>query len=350
MARIVSAARALPPFEVTQEQAKDFARHHFGRRLKDVERLLPVFSSSRIASRRFCVPAEWFISPKSFQEKNDTYIKWALKLSEEAAVKCLDNAGLSPQEVDHIIFVSTTGLATPSIDARLINSLKMRSDITRVPVWGLGCVGGAAGLSMAARHIKAYPQSRVLLVAVELCGLTFQFDDFGKSNLVATALFGDGAAAVLLSSDGEGPEIVDSQSTIWYDSLYVMGWNILNEGMQVVFAKAIPAIVAKHARANISRFIAQHNLTLENLKHFLIHPGGAKVVDAYREALGVNCNGLRMSEEILRENGNMSSVTVLYILERFLSEGAGGDGDYGIISALGPGFSSETLLFRSSKK
>ena len=348
MARIISVAKALPPYEVTQAEAEEFARQHFGSHVHDVERLLPVFKSSRIRTRRFCVPPDWFLCPRTFQEKNDTYLIWAQRLGEVAVTKCLENAAVSPREIDHLIFISTTGMATPSLDARLINALKMRADVTRVPVWGLGCVGGAAGLSMAADHIKAYPKSKVLVVAVELCGLTFQFNDYSKSNFVATALFADGAAAVLLSGDGHGPEIVASQSTTWYDSLDVMGWNVLNEGLQVVFARAIPSIVAKYARQNFTDFLTKHGLALDDLDYFLIHPGGARVIDAYREALSLNSNMLKLSEDILAENGNMSSVTVLYILEKFLKDRANGNGNYGIISSLGPGFSSQTLLFRSS--
>ena len=203
------------------------------------------------------------------------------------------------------------------------------------------------GLSRASELIAAEPEAKVLLVAVELCGLTFQFDDWGKSNLVATALFGDGAAAVILSGEGDGPEILGTQSTTWPDSLDVMGWNILNEGMQVVFARAIPTIVRERARQNFNDFLASHNVSLADITHFLIHPGGAKVIEAYKEALCLGSNQLRLSEEVLRDHGNMSSATVLYILERFLREKNNGDKSLGLISALGPGFSSELILFKS---
>ncbi len=346
MARIVAAAIAKPPYPIDQSEAVEFAHHHFSSKFHDIDRLLGVYTSSRVKTRQFCVPKTWFFEPHNFEEKNKTYIDWACRLGEEAARKCLANASLSPNDVDHLIFVSTTGLATPSIDARLINLLGLRTDISRVPVWGLGCAGGAMGLSMAFDYLKAYPQARVLLIAVELCSLTFQFDDLGKSNLVATALFGDGAAAVLLDGAEGGPEIIARQSTLWPDSLDVMGWNVLNQGLQVVFARAIPSIVSKYTRANITNFISKFNLGLEDISYHLFHPGGAKVIDAYREALGLGSDGLAISEQVLRDHGNMSSVTILYILERFL----GTDykpGAYGLFSALGPGFSSESLLFRT---
>ncbi len=347
MARIVSAGIAVPPTNATQLDAVEFARHHFSPNFADIDRLLAVYKSSRVETRQFCVPKEWFYSPHDLEEKNNTYIEWACRLGAEAAMKCFDKAVVFPEEIDHVIFVSITGFATPSIDARLANILKLRSDITRVPVWGLGCAGGANGLAMAYDYIKAYPKSKVLLVAVELCGLTFQFGDLSKNNLVATALFGDGAAAVLLDGAEGGPEIIDTKSTLWPDSLDVMGWNILNEGMQVVFAKAIPSIVSKYARENIESFIARHNLTLDDISYFLFHPGGAKVLDAYREALCLGPDALALSEAVLREHGNMSSVTILYILERFLRSEYKRPGAWGLFGALGPGFSSQSLLFKT---
>jgi alkylresorcinol/alkylpyrone synthase len=347
MARIVSAAVAIPPYSVDQSEAVEFANHHFASKFKDIKRLLGVYSSSRVEKRQFCIPKTWFFEPHTFEEKNSTYIEWACRLSEEAARKCLAKASVDPKQVDHIIFVSTTGLATPSIDARLINLLGLRTDISRVPVWGLGCVGGAAGLSMAFDHIKAYPKSKVLLVAVELCSLTFQFGDLGKSNLVATALFGDGTAAVLLDGADSCPQILASQSKTWPDSLDVMGWNVLNEGLQVVFARAIPSIVSKYAQEDIGGFISKHGLGINDIDYFLFHPGGAKVIDAYKMALGLGPDALIHSETVLRDHGNMSSATILYVLERFLASDHKKPGAYGLFSSLGPGFSSQNLLFKT---
>jgi alkylresorcinol/alkylpyrone synthase len=347
MPKIIAAATAIPPHNIPQEFAAEYALRHFQSQFPDIERLLPVFKSSRVESRQFCVPPEWFMTPKSFAEKNNTYIEWATRLGADSASKCMEKAGLRPDEIDHIIFVSTTGLATPSIDARLINILNLRADIKRTPIWGLGCVGGVMGLSRAADYVRAYPESRVLLVAVELCGPTFQFNDRSKSNLVATALFGDGAAAVIISGDGDGPEILGSQSTTWPDSLDIMGWNFLDEGMQVVFARAIPSIVSKYTLQSTLKFLAGFGLALEDIRHFLIHPGGAKVIDAYKSALCFDSDRLALSEGILREHGNMSSVTILYILERFLGLKKNMTGGYGIMTALGPGFSSELILLKS---
>jgi alkylresorcinol/alkylpyrone synthase len=348
--KIIAAAKAVPPYDIPQNLAIEFARRHFGPHYKDMDRLLKIFESARVNHRQFCVPSDWFSTPKTFKEKNDTYIEWACRLGAEAAQNCIQMAGLTVDEIDHIIFVSSTGLATPSIDARLIEPLGLNPHIKRTPIWGLGCVGGAMGLSRAADFVKADQKSKVLLVAVELCGLTFQFHDLDKSNLVAAALFGDGAAAAIVSADGDGPEIIASRSMTWPDSLGVMGWNILDEGMQVVFAKAIPAIVREHSRKDIDNFLSRFNLTLDDISHFLIHPGGAKVVDAYKAALCLGPGKLGISEEVLRDHGNMSSVTVLYILDQFVKcrKGVEARGNsFGLIAALGPGFSSELILFKS---
>jgi alkylresorcinol/alkylpyrone synthase len=345
MARIIASAIALPPHKIPQSMAREFAASYFGKSIPEPEKLLTVFDNAQIESRNFCVPPEWFLSPKTFSQKNATYVEWATKLGFQAASDCIVKAGLSPAEIDHIIFVSTTGLATPSIDARLINLLGLRSDVSRMPIWGLGCVGGACGLGFAYDYIKAYPNARVLLVAVELCGLTFHFGDFSTSNFVAVALFGDGAAAVIISGDGEGPEIIAHKSTIWPDSLDVMGWNIVDEGLQVVFAKSIPRIVTKYARENLDGFLTQNKLTLDDIEYFLFHPGGAKVIEAYKRVLGLEEGDLSLSADILREYGNMSSVTVLYILDRLLRGGFAPD-KYGLLTALGPGFSSESLLLK----
>lgn len=347
MARIISTGTALPPHKVPQSVAKEFARAHFAPHVNEIEKYLPVYDHSGIDHRYFCMPPQWYLSPTGFAEKNRLYIEWATKLGHEAAERCLQNAGVALRaEIDHIIFVSTTGMATPSIDARLINLLGLPAGIRRTPIWGLGCVGGAAGLIAAHDYIKAYPEAKVLLVAVELCGLTFLFDDLSVSNLVATALFGDGAAAVLLAGDGEGLETIAGHSRTWPDSLDVMGWNFLENGLQVVFSKSIPAIVKRHARENITEFLAGHDLGLGALEYYLIHPGGPRVIEAYQRALGLPPDKTRLIEQVLRDHGNMSSVTVLFILDEFMRNGYE-RGKLALLTALGPGFTSQSLLLRT---
>jgi alkylresorcinol/alkylpyrone synthase len=342
---VLSVATAVPKHRVSQETARDFARLMFSEAYKDVERLLPIFDNAGIESRYFCVPPEWFGEDHTFPEKNTLYVKYALDLSEKAAMRALDKAGARPEDVGGIFFVSTTGISTPSLDSKLIFRLGLQEHVRRVPIWGLGCVGGAAGLALAADYARAYPEKPVLLVGVELCGLTFIRGDRSKGNLVGTSLFADGAAAVLLGT-GTGPELQGSYSTVWPQTEDVMGWDLVEEGLQVRFAKSVPQIVREKMRGNLEAACASLSLSLQNLRHFVLHPGGPKVLEAYEETLDIGYGELELSWEVLRNYGNMSSVSVLFVLERFLENYPAGSGEYGTISALGPGFSAEHVFFK----
>ena len=343
--RILSAATAVPPHRVEQREIKEFARRLFAGKFRDLDRLLPVFDNGQIEARHFCRPQEWFGREWSFPERNALYVEHALELSEKAARRCLDRAGVEPEEVGALYFVSTTGISTPSLDAKLLFELGLSPNLKRVPVWGLGCAGGAAGVARAEDYARAYPDELVLMVAVELCGLTFQAGDLSKSNLVAASLFADGAAAVLLGP-GEGPEVLGSHSTIWPGTEDVMGWDLIESGLKVRFAKSVPQIVRTRTRATVEEACEKHGILPEDLRHLVVHPGGAKVIEAYEEALGLKPGSLDLPREILRNYGNMSSVSVLFVLERFLESYPAGSGEYGSISALGPGFSAEHVLFR----
>jgi len=347
MPKICAVCTSVPPYVIEQEEAKDFAEHVFRDRLKDIDRLLPLFENAGIQTRYFSVPIEWFEKAHSLEEKNQLYIKSATELGAAASRKLSDQAGVSPSDIDCIFYVNTTGLATPSIDARLINVLGLRHDIRRTPIWGLGCAGGVAGLTHAYDYLLGHPSHRVLLIAVELCGLTFIPGDYSKSNIVACALFGEGAAAVLLSGDeveGKGSEIMAVQSTFYPDSLEIMGWNIISKGMQVVFNKRIPDLVAEKAGPELDAFLADNQLKKRDIKYFLYHPGGMKVLNAYKEALVVEDSALALSRSILNDYGNMSSATVLFVIKRFLERVQATGNDYAVVSALGPGFCSESLL------
>jgi alkylresorcinol/alkylpyrone synthase len=349
MPKIISVGRALPPHKLSQAQVKEFVAEHFGASRLPISRLLEVFDHAQISERYFSVPMDWYRTEHTFLEKNATYIRSCDQLGVAATLDCLSSAKVDPGQIDYIIFVSTTGLATPSIDARLINLLHLRSDIRRTPIWGLGCAGGASGLSHGYHYLLAHPKHRVLVAAIELCGLTFQQGDLSKSNLVATALFGEGAAAVLMAGDevdAEGVGVVDSQSTFWPDSLEVMGWNVMNTGMQVIFSQSIPSIVAERVRDNFERFLAGHGLTLNDIEYFILHPGGAKVVDAYESALALSNGKLDLCRKSLRSFGNMSAVSVLFVLAEHLLHFPLNTGKFGLVSALGPGFCSENLLVR----
>jgi Predicted naringenin-chalcone synthase len=358
MAKVVSVGIADVSYKASQSEAKDFIYQMFSRRREDMERMITVFDNSMIESRHFIQPKEWFSRPHGFVERNELYVKNALALALGATRRCLEGANAGPSDFDHIIFVSSTGIATPTIDALLINELKLDPHLKRTPLWGLGCVGGAVGLSRALEYTRAFPGSAVLLIALEICSLAFLRDDYSKSNIIATALFSDGAAAVLVAGkehkglwvesreSAAGVNLIDSYSTTYYDSLDVMGWEIVDTGFKAIFSKDIPTIVRKYVRANIEELLEKHNLRLSDIKHFVVHPGGQKVINAYEESLGLSNGAFGYSRKVLREHGNMSSPTVLYVLKEFLDDGKFSRGDYGLISALGPGFSSELILFR----
>jgi alkylresorcinol/alkylpyrone synthase len=347
MPRLVAVATAVPPHRVDQADARSFAQTLFGNHFTDLDRLLPLFDNAGIRSRYFSRPLEWFGSAHSFEEKNRIYIESATRLCVEASRKLFAHAKIDPRDIDFIIYVNTTGLATPSIDARLINDLGLRTNIQRTPVWGLGCAGGASGLSQAYHYAIGHPDARVLICAAELCGLTFIPDDYGKSNLVACALFGEGAAAALVTGDSAGLgglHLLATQSHFYPDSLGVMGWHVISRGLQVIFDKRIPDIVAANSAIELQTFLEQNGLTQHDVREYLYHPGGTKVVEAYEQAYGLAEQSMRYSRETLADYGNMSSVTILFVLERFLADQARARDGYAVLSALGPGFCSESLL------
>jgi alkylresorcinol/alkylpyrone synthase len=309
------------------------------------------------------MPLEWYAQVRTFGEMNACYIEHAVALAAEASSRALARAGLTPAEVDHVVFVSSTGLSTPSVDARLANLLSFRSDVRRTPIWGLGCAGGAAGLARARDFALADPGAHVLLIALELCSLTFQRRDLDRRNLVAAALFADGAAAAVIAgadarareaggsgngngSAAHGLELLASRSMLWPDTLDVMGWDVDERGLHVIFSRDIPTIVREWVRPNLDSFLAANGMSLEQLTHVVAHPGGPKVLAAYGEALGLAPHAFRHSRDVLRECGNMSSPTCLFVLERALAAGDIRPGDSAVLAALGPGFSSELVLMR----
>jgi len=354
--RLASVASAVPPHVVRQEDARAFAQRLFGSAFpEDSARLMAVFDNGGIATRHTCVPLEWFGQDHSFGEKNALYIEHALTLAAEAAEKALSQAGLEPKDVDHLVFVSSTGVATPSIDARLANRLGFRGDFHRTPIWGLGCAGGAAGLARARDFALAQPDGRVLLIALELCTLTFQRNDLSKRNLVASSLFADGAAAaVVLGSEvgtnGHRPplELRGSSSTLWPQTLDVMGWDVDGAGLRVIFSRDIPTIVREWVRPSLDGFLAREGLRLDCVPHIVAHPGGLKVLSAYAETLGLPPEAFRHSRDVLREFGNMSSPTCLFVLERYLGAGEIKPGQPAVLAALGPGFSAEYVLMQGA--
>lgn len=351
MSRVISVGTAVLPYRFRQSELKGYAKEILTGNGHEPGRMLEVFESSEIENRGFVHPMEWFESGKSFRELSECYVSEALTLSRSAVEDCLNNYGGDPGDFDHIIYVTSTGVSAPTIDALLLNEMKLDVHLKRTPIWGLGCAGGAAGLSRALEYTKASPESAVLLIAAEICSLAFHGDDFSKSNMVSLALFSDGAAAVIVAGK-ENPlygrsrlSLLDSFSTTYYDSLDVMGWEILDDGFKAVFSKEIPSIVRERVRGNLEELLSRAGLSLKDLKHYVVHPGGPKVLSEYERALGLEEGSFGNSRRVLREHGNMSSPTVLYVLREFMENGRPERGEYGVISALGPGFSSELLLF-----
>lgn len=347
---IAGIATAVPQYCYGQSEARDFARAMFSESRLNVDRLLPIFLNTAIAQRHFCMPAEWYRTNHSFHEKNRLYVEHALVLAEKVLTALCAEQNCAPEEIDHLFFVSTTGLATPSIDAHLFNRLRMKPSLRRTPIWGLGCAGGISGLARATDWLKAYPAKKAAVIALELCSLTFIRNDLSKGNFVATSLFADGAAAALLLGDEcqaareRGLEVLASDAITWPDSLDVMGWEVDAPGLKVLFSRDIPTIVLESARPSILNFLAEQKIALDDVAMFLSHPGGAKVIAAYCEALALPEVKTKHMWDVLRNYGNMSSATVLFVLNEYLRSPDYRGGDLVLSTTLGPGFSSEMIL------
>lgn len=318
---------------------------------RHLDRLLNVFDSSGIEQRYFCEPGDWFLSEHSPESINRSYIDNATDLSETAVRRALQRCSLDPTDVDYLIYVNTTGLATPSIDARLMNRLGCRLDAPHLPIWGRGCAGGAAGIAHVSEYMRGHQRAVGVIVAAEFCGLTFLPGDHSKSNIVASALFGDGVGAAVVAGsevDRAGLEIERTRSRLFPDSLDIMGWNVTAHGLQVVFNRRIPDIVLQHGAAELDSLLRLAGVQQEEVVEYLYHPGGPKVLSAYREAYGLDDKSFGFSQAVLRDCGNMSSATVMFVLERFLQQQARPVDGYAVVSALGPGFCAESLLLKLS--
>lgn len=349
MTTILAASYAFPPHVVEQRVVRDAVREMYAGRIPGLDQLLEIFDHSRIERRQFIRPPEWYLVPHPAEERHRIFLEEGLALAETAARDCLASAGCRPDQVGQVIFVSSTGLATPTLDAHLINRLGLPPGTSRIPVWGLGCAAGAAGISRAADFCRAWPGARVLLVALETCSLTFLAGDQSKKNLVAMSLFADGAAAALLAGDkagGAGPRVLAGRSHLFPDSYRIMGWDFLQDGMCLVLSPKLPAMVHQELGPLVDDFLSAHGLGRGDLRHYVTHPGGARVVDACREALDLRDGQLRITEDVLRHHGNVSSASVLVVLAKWLAAGGAHEPGHGLLSAFGPGFSAELVLFQ----
>lgn len=357
MPSVISVSTYAPPFVLTQEETRQFAKQLFAESFPDIDRMLAVFQNGEIEKRHFVAPLEWFKKERTLSEKNQMYIEQSVKLGAEAIERCLRNEQslkeeIGYDEIDAIIFISSTGFATPSIEARLMNELSFSETTKRIPIWGLGCAGGAAGISRAYEYCLAYPMAKVLVVCIELCSLTFQRDDHSKSNLIGTSLFADGVACALIVGDAVDARRISKKQTIPYitktgsylmpNSLDVMGWDVRDDGLYVIFSRFIPNIIEKWLKPTVEKFLSDE-ISHGQITEYIFHPGGKKVLDAYEKAFALAEGKLDKAKEVLRTYGNMSAPTVLYVLNECLQEEKK-RGDSGLMGALGPGFSAELLL------
>jgi alkylresorcinol/alkylpyrone synthase len=334
---LLALATVLPCHRYTQNDVRDAAGLLFDRDSADLQRLLPVFDNAGIAARHSCMPLEWYMKPHGWTERSRLFRGHAVDLLIRATLACLERAGLGTGDIDAVVAVSTTGVATPSLDALIIERLNLPRGARRLPIFGLGCAGGVIGLSRAIDLARAYPGTRVLYLVVELCALTFRHGDNTKSNVVAAALFGDGAAAALISTEGEGPRFGAAGEHTFPDSLEVMGWRVKEDGLGVLFSRDIPALVRSEYKPLLESFLERLGLARSDLAGTICHPGGAKVLDALEESFELAPGAMTSAREVLRDCGNMSAATVLFVLERTLARRQ--PGRY-LMSALGPGFSA----------
>lgn len=338
--RLLALKSAVPHYHLNQTEVARRACELF-RESRDITRLLPVFENTGIENRYSCVPIEWYAEAHNWIDRTALYVEHSVNLLEKTAKALLAEAGLAPHDIDAIVVASTTGISTPSLDALVVERMQLRRDIQRLPIFGLGCAGGVIGLSRAAALAKVAPGSRVLFLVVELCALTFRKNDISKSNIVATALFGDGAAGAILSTSGEGPEIGANGEYTWPDSLDIMGWDVEEDGLKARFSQNIPSLVASDFRRLLDGFLARNDIALADIDGFACHPGGSKVLDALEDAFDIGRGALTDSRSVLRDYGNMSAVTALFVAERM---DVRHKKSRTLMTALGPGFSAVFLM------
>jgi alkylresorcinol/alkylpyrone synthase len=343
-AALVSLATSVPPYVFLQKDVLAAAWAVFGNRFPDFERFSSIFSNTGIVKRHGVKPFDWYLESRGWPERTKAFLQGAEALFVDATEKALAAAHLSARDIDTIVTVTSTGIATPSLEARVAGRLGFRSDVTRVPVFGLGCAGGASGLSIASRLAQARPGTNVLLVTIELCSLALRLDELTKANIVAVSLFGDGAAALILrAGDGGATHVEDSGEHLWPDTLGIMGWRVDPEGFGVIFRRTIPDFVTAHLNPAVVEILARMNLSIADIDRFICHPGGAKVINALEGALALDQGTLDCERQVIADYGNMSSPTVLFVLEQVRARGLP---PRSLVTALGPGFTASCVSLR----
>jgi alkylresorcinol/alkylpyrone synthase len=339
-----SVATAVPGDPIPQDDVKDRAEMMLEDLAPGLLKYLEIFDSTGIKTRHFVRALDWYLEPHGWKERSTVYAAEGLALLQDATEGALKQADLGKDKIDGIIFVSTTGIATPSLDARLVNRMGLRNDLIRIPVWGLGCAGGVAGLSLAHDMALAHPDKRFLLLSLELCSLAFNLNDLDIRSFVAATLFSDGAAAAIIKGDQVNGEhrgrLRRGASHEWPDSEDVMGWDVQDEGLSVVFSRRIPELLERDLAPVVQQYVKREDRTPQR---YVFHPGGAKVLTAYEKALGINGASLDASRKVLRKYGNMSSPTVLFALKESLRKPLK-DEETALLAAVGPGFAGELSM------
>jgi alkylresorcinol/alkylpyrone synthase len=346
MPTIVATATAVPEHRFCQDEAKRCAQRMpvDARRRATVE---AIFDNAGVRQRFGVEPLEYVMTPRPLAESSRQYQAHAVPLGVKVARSCLDRAGVAADEVDMLITVSCTGLMIPSLDAYLINELGCRRNVRRLPITELGCAGGAAAVARAYEFLRAFPEANALVVSVELSTLTFQQGDGSMANLVSGALFGDGAAAALVTGrSGRGAEILDVESFLFPDSYDTMGFDLRETGLHIVLAKGVGELVRSELRGVAERLLARNGLSRDDMRFFVLHPGGRRVLECVEEELAIPREQTQPSWNVLAEYGNLSSATVLFVLDEWLTTRERPRGQYGLMAAFGPGFSAEMLLLR----
>lgn len=346
--KIKTVAKQLPPYSrETAEIIPLIEAWLAGQDERFIRKVIKIFGNAGVDKRYSIMSPEEVFTKTSFEDKNDIYVRECTKLAEQALQKALDKANWKADDLDYLITVSCTGIMIPSIDAHLVNRLKMKQGIVRLPVTEMGCAAGISGIIYAKNFLNANPGKRAAVIAVESPTATFQLHDFSMANIVSAAIFGDGAAAILLSSceEDEGPEIIAEQMYHFYDAEHMMGFKLTNEGLRMVLDESVPETISDHFPEIVHPFLEKNNTNIDAVDHLIFHPGGRKIVQTVEELFGSLGKNIDDTREVLKLYGNMSSVTVLYVLERFLEKDIG-KGDKGLMLSFGPGFSAQSVLLQ----
>jgi alkylresorcinol/alkylpyrone synthase len=346
-ATIAATATALPPYTITRDDVKYYMGRVFDIPERRLEAMMTIVDNAHVRQRRSIFPLEYTIEPRALSQTNNEYIDHAIKLGREAAERCLERAGLRPDQIDLIITVSCTGFMIPSLDAHLIQLMGFRSNVRRMPFTELGCAAGAMAISRAADYLRANPGHNVLIISVELPSLTFQRRDISQANLISSILFGDGAAAVIVTGELKpGPQILVTETYTFPDSLHAMGFDLRDSGFHILLSKDVPEMIGGKIHGLIREFLARHGKTRADIKGWILHPGGARLLGNIEQELGLCKCDTQPSWDILGNVGNLSSATILFILQEWLEKRPLKTGEHAVAAAFGPGFSAEFLLLQ----